>query len=163
MRAGIAVGAAGRTAVDFDVPRGACDCHVHAFGNPAQFPFAKARSTRLRRLRSSSCWSFSVIFTSTVSWWCSRASTGPTMPAHLTPCAGVARERRGVAVIDRTMRARLWKRWRRQAFAACGSISKPTTCRTVRSSRCQSRASTQPPSKSADSAGMFRSTPAPPP
>src|SRR6476469_2678327 len=43
MRAGVAVGAAGRTAVDFDVPRGACDCHVHVFGNPAQFPFAEKR------------------------------------------------------------------------------------------------------------------------
>src|SRR3954447_19675357 len=43
MRAGVAVGAASRTAVDFDVPRGACDCHVHVFGNPAQFPFAEKR------------------------------------------------------------------------------------------------------------------------
>ena len=43
MRAGVAAGAAGRTAVDFDVPRGACDCHVHVFGNPAQFPFAEKR------------------------------------------------------------------------------------------------------------------------
>ncbi|MEA2914108.1 MAG: hypothetical protein QOJ15_6189, partial [Bradyrhizobium sp.] len=43
MRAGVAVGAAGRTAVDFDVPRGACDCHVHVFGDPAQFPFAEKR------------------------------------------------------------------------------------------------------------------------
>ena len=36
MRAGVAVAAAGRTAVDFDVPRGACDCHVHVFGDPAR-------------------------------------------------------------------------------------------------------------------------------
>ena len=36
-------GAAGRTAVDFDVPRGACDCHVHVFGDPAKFPFAEKR------------------------------------------------------------------------------------------------------------------------
>src|SRR5438552_10107500 len=34
---------AGRTAVDFDVPRGACDCHVHVFGDPATFPFAERR------------------------------------------------------------------------------------------------------------------------
>src|SRR3954462_10851435 len=43
MRGGVAVGAPGRTAVDFDVPRGACDCHVHVFGDPAQFPFAEKR------------------------------------------------------------------------------------------------------------------------
>src|SRR6476469_6519648 len=43
MQAGVAVGAAGRTAVDFDVPRGACDCHVHVFGDPAKFPFAEKR------------------------------------------------------------------------------------------------------------------------
>src|ERR1700716_1261149 len=31
-----------RTAVDFEVPRGACDCHVHVF-DPAQFPYASER------------------------------------------------------------------------------------------------------------------------
>jgi predicted TIM-barrel fold metal-dependent hydrolase len=31
-----------RTAVDFDVPRGASDCHVHVF-DPAQFPYASER------------------------------------------------------------------------------------------------------------------------
>jgi predicted TIM-barrel fold metal-dependent hydrolase len=35
--------AAARTAVDFTVPRGACDCHVHVFGDPAMFPFAQKR------------------------------------------------------------------------------------------------------------------------
>ena len=37
------VAAQPRTAVNFSVPRGACDCHVHVFGDPAQFPFAAAR------------------------------------------------------------------------------------------------------------------------
>ena len=27
----------------FEVPRNACDCHVHIFGPPAQFPFANNR------------------------------------------------------------------------------------------------------------------------
>jgi predicted TIM-barrel fold metal-dependent hydrolase len=27
----------------FTLPRGACDCHVHIFGNPAQFPMAPGR------------------------------------------------------------------------------------------------------------------------
>jgi predicted TIM-barrel fold metal-dependent hydrolase len=43
MRAGVAVGAASRAAVDFEIPRGACDCHVHVFGDPAKFPFAEKR------------------------------------------------------------------------------------------------------------------------
>jgi predicted TIM-barrel fold metal-dependent hydrolase len=44
--AGVASGARAapaRTAVNFDVPRGACDCHVHVFGDPAKFPFAEKR------------------------------------------------------------------------------------------------------------------------
>jgi predicted TIM-barrel fold metal-dependent hydrolase len=43
VRTGVAVGAAARTAVDFDIPRGACDCHVHVFGAPATFPFVEKR------------------------------------------------------------------------------------------------------------------------
>jgi predicted TIM-barrel fold metal-dependent hydrolase len=46
MRMGAAIGAAStvKTAVNFDVPRGACDCHVHVFGDPAIFPFAPNRA-----------------------------------------------------------------------------------------------------------------------
>ena len=33
-----------RTTVDFDVPPGACDCHVHVFGDPNRFPFAATRT-----------------------------------------------------------------------------------------------------------------------
>ena len=32
-----------RTPVAFEVPEGACDCHVHVFGTAAQFPFADGR------------------------------------------------------------------------------------------------------------------------
>ncbi len=32
-----------KTAVAFAVPSGACDCHVHVFGNAAEFPFAARR------------------------------------------------------------------------------------------------------------------------
>ncbi|HVB15941.1 MAG TPA: ROK family protein [Stellaceae bacterium] len=32
-----------RTAVGFAVPAGACDCHVHVFGDAAEFPFAARR------------------------------------------------------------------------------------------------------------------------
>ena len=33
-----------RTKVSFDVPAGACDCHVHVFGDPKQYPFFAGRS-----------------------------------------------------------------------------------------------------------------------
>jgi predicted TIM-barrel fold metal-dependent hydrolase len=39
---GIAAAKAARTEVDFDIPRGACDCHVHVF-DPTRFPYAKDR------------------------------------------------------------------------------------------------------------------------
>jgi len=32
-----------RTKADFDVPAGACDCHVHVFPDPARFPFWSGR------------------------------------------------------------------------------------------------------------------------
>src|SRR5262249_21532457 len=32
-----------KTPVDVAVPRGACDCHVHVFSDPNQFPFAPDR------------------------------------------------------------------------------------------------------------------------
>jgi predicted TIM-barrel fold metal-dependent hydrolase len=33
-----------KTAVDFVVPRGACDCHVHVFGDPQRFPMWTGRT-----------------------------------------------------------------------------------------------------------------------
>lgn len=33
-----------RTKVSFDVPPGACDCHVHVFGDPKQYPFFSGRT-----------------------------------------------------------------------------------------------------------------------
>ena len=33
-----------RTKVNFDVPPGACDCHVHVFGDPAKYPFYSGRT-----------------------------------------------------------------------------------------------------------------------
>ncbi len=32
------------TAVNFEVPAGACDCHVHVFGDPARYPFFAGRT-----------------------------------------------------------------------------------------------------------------------
>ena len=49
------------TKVSFDIPPGACDCHVHVFGDPKKYPFIAARAytpetasvVELRRLLSS--------------------------------------------------------------------------------------------------------------
>ena len=41
---GAATAAIGGTATNFAIPRGACDCHVHVFGDPAKFPFAERRT-----------------------------------------------------------------------------------------------------------------------
>jgi predicted TIM-barrel fold metal-dependent hydrolase len=41
--AGWAKAAQPRTKVDFEVPAGACDCHVHIFGDPRRFPFSPSR------------------------------------------------------------------------------------------------------------------------
>jgi predicted TIM-barrel fold metal-dependent hydrolase len=41
-RMGSAAAPTVRTAVDSDIPRGACDCHVHVF-DPARFPYATER------------------------------------------------------------------------------------------------------------------------
>src|SRR5436305_14720373 len=46
LRSGVASAATStvRTPVDFAVPRGACDCHVHVFGDPKALPFAAERT-----------------------------------------------------------------------------------------------------------------------
>ena len=45
MRGGSALANASQpaTAVNFDVPSGACDCHTHIFGDPEKFPFFAGR------------------------------------------------------------------------------------------------------------------------
>jgi predicted TIM-barrel fold metal-dependent hydrolase len=44
-RSGIAFAKASQpiSKVDFDVPKGACDCHTHIFGDPKQFPYTPGR------------------------------------------------------------------------------------------------------------------------
>ena len=42
-RTGFAKAAQPATAVDFAVPEGACDCHTHIHGDPAQYPFFSGR------------------------------------------------------------------------------------------------------------------------
>ncbi len=43
-RAAYAAAPQPRTKVNFDVPAGACDCHVHVFGDPKQYPFFSGRT-----------------------------------------------------------------------------------------------------------------------
>jgi len=40
----LAKGAQPSTTVKFDVPAGACDCHVHVFGDPQRYPFFSGRT-----------------------------------------------------------------------------------------------------------------------
>jgi predicted TIM-barrel fold metal-dependent hydrolase len=42
-RSALAAAAQPSTAVNFDVPAGACDCHTHIHGDPAKFPFFAGR------------------------------------------------------------------------------------------------------------------------
>ena len=42
-KAGFAKAAQPSTAVNFDVPAGACDCHTHIHGDPEKFPFFSGR------------------------------------------------------------------------------------------------------------------------
>jgi predicted TIM-barrel fold metal-dependent hydrolase len=42
-RPGFAEASQPRTAINFEIPAGACDCHVHVFGDPQRFPFSPAR------------------------------------------------------------------------------------------------------------------------
>jgi predicted TIM-barrel fold metal-dependent hydrolase len=59
LKSGVAAGVAGllgsartaaaaapqpQTKVNFDVPQGGCDCHVHVFGDPKKYPFFEGRS-----------------------------------------------------------------------------------------------------------------------
>ena len=43
-RSVLAVAPQPRTKVNFDVPAGACDCHVHVFGDPKKYPFFTGRT-----------------------------------------------------------------------------------------------------------------------
>src|SRR5213596_1285095 len=44
LRTGFAKASQPATPVHFDVPAGACDCHTHIHGDPAQFPFFAGRT-----------------------------------------------------------------------------------------------------------------------
>src|SRR4051812_19790044 len=39
----LATAAQPRTRINFRVPSGACDCHVHVFGDPQRYPFVPGR------------------------------------------------------------------------------------------------------------------------
>ncbi len=126
MRAGVAAGAVGGTPVDFDVPRGACDCHVHVFGDPTKFPFAEKRIytppqasvEQLLELQRDLHLDRVVV-------------VQPSVYGADNACTLDAVRRLGgarVALRSSTgpHRARRSRRWRPRAFAAYGSISKPT-------------------------------------
>jgi predicted TIM-barrel fold metal-dependent hydrolase len=93
-----------RTAVDFEVPRGACDCHVHVF-DPAHFPYANERVYTppmaplddLRDLQSALRFDRVVIVQPSV--------YGTDNSCTLDAISRLGARARGVAVIDRSTSA----------------------------------------------------------
>ena len=108
-----------RTAVDFDVPRGACDCHVHVF-DPAHYPYVNERAytppeasvADLRDLQAA------LRFDPWSSY--SRAFTEPTIPVPSMPFAGSVREPAASPSSASRPRRPRSTRWRRTASGACG-------------------------------------------
>src|SRR6266851_2525347 len=107
MAAGVGTGMGAptvRTPVDFEVPRGACDCHVHIF-DPAGFPYARERVYTpppaslddLRDLQAALRFERVVIVTPSVYG----ADNGCTLDAIKRLGAGA----RGIAVIDSSIPA----------------------------------------------------------
>ena len=103
-----------RTAVDFDVPRGACDCHVHVF-DPAHYPYVNERAytppeasvADLRDLQAALRFDRVVI-------------TEPTIPVPSMPFAGSVREPAASPSSASRPRRPRSTRWRRAASEACG-------------------------------------------
>jgi predicted TIM-barrel fold metal-dependent hydrolase len=93
-----------RTAVDFDIPHGACDCHVHIF-DPAGFPYANERVYTpptaslqdLRELQTALHFDRVVIVQPSV--------YGTNNACTLDAIRKLGARARGVAVIDRTTSA----------------------------------------------------------
>ena len=115
LKAGLAAGVAGfaagerildaaapqpRTKVNFDVPPGGCDCHVHVFGDPKQYPFFAGRTytpetalvDELKRLLSALRLERVVIVQPSV--------YGTDNSCTLDGMRGIGGAARGVAVID---------------------------------------------------------------
>jgi predicted TIM-barrel fold metal-dependent hydrolase len=91
---------ADRTAVNFEIPAGACDCHTHVFGNGADFPWWEKRaytpppasSDELLQLQNDLHLSRVVIVHPSV--------YGPDNSATLDGIRRLGSRARGVAVID---------------------------------------------------------------
>jgi Amidohydrolase len=156
MRAGVAAGAASRAAVDFEIPRGACDCHVHVFGDPTRFPFAEKRvytppqasvEQLLEQQRDLHLDRVVVVQPSVY---------GTDNACTIDAVRRMGARARGVAVIDKATSRKALEEMAARAFAACGSILRPTPLdHSIQPMR--GRCSMRPPSKSAGSVGMCRS------
>ena len=108
------------TKVDFDVPAGACDCHVHIFGDPQQYPFFSGRVytpetasvAELRALQGALHMDRVVIVQPSV--------YGTDNSCTLDAVKELGPRARGVAVIDANTPTRHWMTWRRTASEASG-------------------------------------------
>jgi hypothetical protein len=145
-----------RTAVDFDIPRSACDCHVHIF-DPEHFPYAKERVytpptasvADLRDLQSALHFERVVIVQPSV--------YGTDNSCTLDAIRQLGARARGVAVIDASTSAAALDDMAKRACAACGSISRRRANPILPPS---SAALPPSPSRCAATAGTFNSTPA---
>src|SRR3954470_23864728 len=88
------------TAVNFDIPAGACDCHTHIHGDPAKFPWFEGRTytpemalpEEMTALHKALKMQRVVIVTPSV--------YGPDNSATIYGMAARGKDARGVAVID---------------------------------------------------------------
>src|SRR3989442_827713 len=88
------------TPVNFQVPSGACDCHVHLFGDPTRFPFSPVRTytpepasvEQLRALRKALHTDRTVVVQPSV--------YGTDNACTLDAIRQLGRGARGIAVID---------------------------------------------------------------
>ena len=165
MRAGSALAKASQpaTAVNFDVPAGACDSHTHIFGDPEKFPFFAGRvytpepasPEEMAALHKSLHLERVVIVTPSV--------YGPDNSATLFGMKARGATARGVAVIDdktpeseleamkaagvRGIRINLATGGINDPAVARGACSRRSigrkamtgTCRSIRTSRCSQR------------------------
>jgi hypothetical protein len=118
------------TAINFDVPANACDCHTHIHGDPAQFPFFDGRvytpemalPEEMSALHAKLGVRRVVIVTPSV--------YGTDNSATLYGMKARGADARGVAVIDDKTSALM--PWGRPACAASASISQQAASTTRR-------------------------------
>jgi hypothetical protein len=107
-----------RTKVNFEVPAGGCDCHVHVFGDPQRYPFFSGRTytpepatvQELRQLLAALRLDRVVVVQPSVS--------GTDNSCTLAGMRELGSRARGVAVVVTRPPMRTLTRWARWGYAA---------------------------------------------